>query len=399
MVKSIKLYKGQKFKNYKELCEIMEWKVVNSNSKKAQFKQLDRLCKYKINPNKSIVILEVFEVKKDKVDNRGKQSNRSIKYKENIGNVILLECLKQNCESNNRLIMPKSILMKKCGLINENYQTCKHRSLKTSKYLDIDYEIVDEYFSLNNRTLVNTLESGIKYLVSRKLINFNVGTMICKNKVVNIDFEHREITDKTGEVIDKVEAHTNFETIYELADENERNIIIAAEKKLLNQYKCKNVQELFSQGKVKSYYKDVTKEIRLKMKDFNFYFSCYDLVYNFNDIVEALEELHIDLDDIEQINNYIETNKDIINRNILNQIDKNTISRKNKALDNENNKKEYRTKEKYVENTNKISDTVINPNTKVRKNDIRSTVITKDDIDNLNKNNSSSEDEDIEELL
>lgn len=338
-------------------------------------------------------------MKKDKIDNRGKQGNRTIKYKENIGNIVLLECLKQDCESNNRLIIPKSVLMKKCGLINENYQTCKHRPLKTSKYLDIDYEIVDEYFSLNNRTLVNTLESGIKYLVSRKLIDFNVGTMICKNKVVNVDFEHREITDKTGEIIDKIEAHTNFETIYELADENERNIIIAAEKKLLNQYKCKNVQELFSKGKVKSYYADVTKEIRIKMKDFNFYFSCYDLVYNFNDIVEALWELHIDLDDINQIKKYIEINKNIINENIISQIDKNTISRKNKALNNENNKKEYRIKEGYVENTNKISNTVINPNTNVRKNDIRSTIITKDDIDNLNKNKSNSDEDDIEELL
>lgn len=54
------------FKNYKEMCKVLGWQVVTSNSKKAQFKDLDCYCKYEKQGQK-IIILEVFNEPRERV--------------------------------------------------------------------------------------------------------------------------------------------------------------------------------------------------------------------------------------------------------------------------------------------------------------------------------------------
>ena len=48
------------YKNYKELCGAMGWMVASGCSKKSQFKDLERYCKYHKEGQK-IVVDEVFE--------------------------------------------------------------------------------------------------------------------------------------------------------------------------------------------------------------------------------------------------------------------------------------------------------------------------------------------------
>lgn len=64
---------GRVFKNYKELCEFMRWKVTTGESKKAQMKELDTICKWHKEGNK-IVVDEVFAEVKNKEDGRSKNN-------------------------------------------------------------------------------------------------------------------------------------------------------------------------------------------------------------------------------------------------------------------------------------------------------------------------------------
>ena len=64
------------YKNYKELCSAMEWKVVSGNSKIKQIKELESMCKYHKEGQK-IIIEEIFDIPKDIIDNRSNGGNNN----------------------------------------------------------------------------------------------------------------------------------------------------------------------------------------------------------------------------------------------------------------------------------------------------------------------------------
>ena len=63
------LYVGQEFKNYKVLCEFMEEKPKKSNSKLAQLKEWERYFSFE-RIGQKITITEIYDIPKDKIDNR-----------------------------------------------------------------------------------------------------------------------------------------------------------------------------------------------------------------------------------------------------------------------------------------------------------------------------------------
>ena len=63
------LHEGQVFKNYKELCKLLEIKCAGGNQKKVQLKELDRYCSYHKDGHKYIID-KIYNERKDKVDCR-----------------------------------------------------------------------------------------------------------------------------------------------------------------------------------------------------------------------------------------------------------------------------------------------------------------------------------------
>ena len=47
------------YKNYKELCKAMNWKVTSSDSKNKQFKELTSICKWHKEGNKIVIDIEI----------------------------------------------------------------------------------------------------------------------------------------------------------------------------------------------------------------------------------------------------------------------------------------------------------------------------------------------------
>ena len=62
------------YKNYKEICAAMDWKVTSGESKISQLKDLERYCKYHKEGQK-FIIDEIYENPKEKIDNRGGAHN------------------------------------------------------------------------------------------------------------------------------------------------------------------------------------------------------------------------------------------------------------------------------------------------------------------------------------
>jgi hypothetical protein len=79
------LTEGMVIKNYKRLCELLDWEVATSNSKLAQFKELNRVCTYHKEGQK-IIIDNILEDIKEKEDlrkyNSGSNTGHFKQYEE-----------------------------------------------------------------------------------------------------------------------------------------------------------------------------------------------------------------------------------------------------------------------------------------------------------------------------
>lgn len=69
---------NQIFKNYKELCAYLGEEPKKANSKVAQLKEWERYFSFRKEGQK-IIITEVFDTPKNKVDNRGGNNNKNVK--------------------------------------------------------------------------------------------------------------------------------------------------------------------------------------------------------------------------------------------------------------------------------------------------------------------------------
>lgn len=356
----MKLIKGMKIKNYKELCDIMNWKITSGDSKKSQLKELDTLCEYHKEGNK-FIIDKVFKKPKRKEDGRVNNKGNSAEYIEFLETLLLGEMLTNDLKSHNRLFIGKSVLLRDVGLVNINYSCCKRRPRKLAQYLGVEEETVIEYFNLNNKSLTNDLERALKNLKNKALIMLNTSTIICKNETSIIDYKHDIIIDEYDEEIDKVQAETCIDKIFVEATPEERNLIVKAKAKILKDMGETKISTIFAKNKTKEYYKRIYEELRYNIKDLNFFFDAYDIVYEFDNIAKELNKIGYDDWD----NDSKTLLMDIVNSGIINKIDINSQRRHNKSIPkmgelHKGDKNYNRSRKDYVNETNKISNTVIN---------------------------------------
>jgi hypothetical protein len=298
------LKKGQIIKNYKELCTILDWSVSSGGSKRSQFKELDMFCTYHKEGNK-FIIDEIFEELKEKQDNRKNNKGKSADYIDDIELRLLGEFLTKGRDNN--LTIGKSVLLRDVGLVNSNYSYCKQRQEKLANYLDIDKETIYDYYNSVDSMVVNNLEKALKNLVNEKIIDLDTTTIVCKNRLLNVDYKHETYIDEYDEEIERIIPIANSDMIYEEATLEEHDIILRVEGEVLDAMKVKRVTDLFATGRIKQYYNECYKQIRRELTDFNFYFKAYKITYNYDRIVNKLNEYGHDdwFKEIEQECNHI----------------------------------------------------------------------------------------------
>ena len=206
------------YKNWRELCEELNWNSKNGgNYKKAKLKELDTLCNYHKDGNK-FVIDEVFEVAKEKVDeriNNGGHSTKSTKendgrknknaiYKE-LDNIILdyLYCYTFNDTVN----ITKNQLIKRCGFIISNIQENDEYNKETIN------DVLDVYKSI----LTHAVDSSFKRLKKRGFIDYCYSLMIQKNGVLRLATYEEEM--KIKEIEKQVEEEMKIKNVFLLNEQ------------------------------------------------------------------------------------------------------------------------------------------------------------------------------------
>ena len=115
------------YKNYKELCVVLEEPIKGGKSKQLQMKDFERYFEFHKEGNK-IVIDNIFSEEKEKIDMRKsdyisetdkRHNGNNTFYGEDIEKLLLLMMASTTFED--ELIFPMSIILNKISIVNSNY--------------------------------------------------------------------------------------------------------------------------------------------------------------------------------------------------------------------------------------------------------------------------------------
>ena len=188
------------YKNFRELCEELGWKVGTGKQKKLQLEELSRLCNWHKEGNK-IVIDEIYEVAKEKVDKRANnkntghstkstkendgRKNKNAIYKE-LDDIILnyLYCH----TSDDTVNVTKNQLVRKCEFdisIQDNNEYSK--------------ETINDVLDVYKSILTHSIDSSLKRLEKKGFINYKYTFMIHYQGEWRLATEEEEIKIKAVE--------------------------------------------------------------------------------------------------------------------------------------------------------------------------------------------------------
>ena len=374
----IKLSIGMIIKNYKEMCFILEEKEKKGKSRLLQIANWERYFKWHKDGQK-FIINEVFEMPIDKIDNRGKTENNKAKYLTNIESLILNLLVQGGSLGYGKVFLSKNKILRELKMINNNYAFCKLRLPKLSEFMNIDNEVIKEWYDSTSRMLESNLDSALKNLESQSLIFWSKEITIAKAipiaEIRNNKISKTKIIDQYDEEIINYDYYATNEVVlqYREGTDDEKRFILYTEKEILKEMGLDNKSQVIACGLWQDFIERVNN-ILLDKLNIAFYYKSYKILFNLEHVLE-----NIDINDF-KLTDFIETiEKKKLNEGIINRIENNAINRQERAK----KKKEkiigktrdekiiFRSDDNYINNTNKLSDNLINSNAKDIRSDVK----------------------------
>jgi len=317
-----KLYAGQTFKNYKELCNEMGWEVKNGkNPKEAQFKELSRYCIFHKMGHK-FHIEEVYDTPLPKVDNRGKNSI--------YGNLIQLLITDLLARCKGHVSISRSRLMFSIGMVNCNYSECRELVQKLANYTEIDEKIIYDFYNTSTSSFKSLIETALNSLMDKRVIMFN--------KII-------KVSDKD-----------TYST--RIATKEELELIMEIEKNTLEEMGYKEISAVRVSKDWRTF-RLKTKHLLQERSDINFYYTAYDITINEKYIAEERDDLmNLILEQVKR-----QESKDELNQLIYANLLINAQNRHEKASAFTSGKySQFRKTETYVDNFETLTNLLIDLN-------------------------------------
>jgi len=375
----LKLSIGIAIKNYKEMCSILGEKEKKGKSRLLQIANWERYFKWHKDGQK-FIIDEVFEMPIEKIDNRGKTENNKAKYLTNIEKLILNLLVQGGSLGYGKIFLSKSKILKELKMINDNYSFCKLRLPKLSEFMNIDKEVIQEWYDSTSRMLESNLDISLKNLESQSLIFWSKEITIAKAiPVAEINKPKvlkTKITDQYDEEIINYDYFATNKVVlqYREGTDNEKRFILYTEKEVLKEMNFNNKSQVIACGKWQDFIENVNN-ILLDKLNIAFYYKSYKIIFNIEHILE--ETIEINDFKLDKIDQSIEKGK--LNRDIIERIEINTNNRHERAKKvmskilgkPKNTNIIFRSKDNYIDDNNKLNDNLINSNAKDIKNDVK----------------------------
>lgn len=292
---------GKSYK-YMELCDILKIKKCVANSRVSQMKELARFVHFE-KIGHSIIIHEIYDTPKAKVDNRGKSKNSRNNneiYHEHIEN-IMLYVLNNAKDYKVQCSVPDALRL--VNMVNDNYKLIRSNIPVASDLINMDSKFIYNFYDKTHKRLKTTFERSLKKMRSRALIDFQEVTMICKN----VPDEELCVNDLGEVILNKKRLKHKKE--YRIATAAERRLILEVEDEILKELGHKDKQSVYVYGQWNKFKKEVENELNLR-GNIAYYFDAYDIVINKKGISRAITES-------ESLNN-----KSILNDKVIKNLNK-----------------------------------------------------------------------------
>jgi hypothetical protein len=351
-MKTNKLYAGQSFKNYKELCKELDMEVKKSaDTKNAQFKELMRYCKYNKVGHK-FYIEEVYETPLPKVENRGKSAgsrgNNNVYGK--LIQLLLLDILAQ-CKDG-AISISRGKLLLTLNMINNNYRMGGENTKKLSAFTEIEESIIFDFYNTSNSNFKSAVESALNSLMDKRIIWYETVTKVSEGRT----HIHRTATD------------------------SEKEIILKCEKEVLSELGYKQLSTVRVSKDWKKFKSKVKKRLN-EESNINYYYFAYMIIAYDKFVEEEKQEIIQFLLDHDKREEF----KDELNSTVyLNLID-NAKKRHEKAFSSRKMGK-YRLPESYIEDMTRLVNLLIDKNTSDLVEDIlkaKEDIISDDQLETL----------------
>ena len=287
-----KLYVGQTFKNYKELCIFLDAPIRNGKSKTLQLLDFARYFIH-TKQGQKITITEIFAEPLAKIDHRkdiDKEGNNS-KYVEHV-KVLLLNILLQ-CE-NYTYTLTKNKWFELLGMVNKMYLDKDIAKMIISKNDPRikDFEINHFYFRTNGQ-LTRILFDSFNSLKRKCLIKYREVNIIVR------------LNEKLQEV------HTE-------ATKAEELLILDAQYTALADMELNSIMQVVLKFRTEEYQNKVNK--KLQESNIKYFYKQLELMFNKDNVLRELSSLDIIKQHKQELNDKI---LDIINHNARKTYQKN----------------------------------------------------------------------------
>lgn len=221
------------YKNYKELCKALNWNIKTGNSKIAQLRQLNSVCKWRKDGN-AIIVMEIY------TEPKKQQSKSTSKYNE------VTSILKSILKSNKQYIYTFNTLCRIIGLVNYNNFTVIDKTKNISNYLNINLQTAEDFLNDTKTRLRSITETALNNLQKQGYINW------CYTY-------NLQTTDNKG----------NF--VWNIATEQEEEQIKQTIANTVMEMGYNSVQEVY----LKKRYKQLCNIVTNKLNNKNICISCY----------------------------------------------------------------------------------------------------------------------------
>ena len=263
-INTSRLQVGQVVKNYKELCALLGEEVKTGKSKQLQLDNLKRYFDWE-KAGQKFIITDIYDTPLPKID--GRSSGNNSKYVKCIELLLLRYLLDKKDYT---ATLTKRNWWQILGMINNKYNQIerdkeKREELQKNNPILTSYEI-KHFYQRSNKKLQQILFSALNSLSSRKLIEYEIETVIVKE-------------DDKGKMR------------YEIATKYEKKAILKEERYILRYVMgYEKIIQVFCRFEQDKYYAKVNERL-YELYKWHHYFKRIRIVYNQEYISDAINDI------------------------------------------------------------------------------------------------------------
>ena len=350
----------------------------NTRAKQSQLKELERFLN--ITKDKTwYTITEIYQMPLEKIETRG--GGNKAEYIKTI-ELLILDLLVQD---KNNIFLSRNKLLLSLAMINDNFAYCKERIPKLSQYTNIQQQTVEEWYLSTGDMLKRNLEKALDNLRGQALVIWSSELTVCDLIPIGINETDQELIinkntseDEYGERIIEYKLNNTITYNHREATRDEKKFILRTERETMESMGHTSKQEVVRSG-MWSEFKEKVDNIILDELNIAYYYNSYKIICNEDHIIQQRNRLLEKLSKEEK-----EVHLQILNNDIMKRLHTNVEKKQNRAKKkNENHLGKHinentarRIQDKYIDENDKLVDSLINKASPSIKSKVRKIKLT-----------------------